>query len=109
MRYLDVRDPELRKRLSKMADSSSVDEREAAYRTLITATLLVNDNERPTQIKRTIKFFMTKLKNEAIDRREMGLEILFGELKNQNELILESDNCLKYLSEMLQDCLEVQI
>eukprot|EP01084_Bolivina_argentea_P153981 268448_1 len=108
LRYLDVRDHKIRKRLSKLTDSNSVDEREAGYRTLITATLLVNDLDRDVQLKRTVKFFMTKLKNEAIDRREMGLEILFGELSSQTNLILESEDCLKYLLEMLQDCLEVQ-
>ncbi len=43
---------------------------------------------------------MTKLKNEAIDRLEMGLEILFGELASQTELILESSDCLNIKKEL---------
>ena len=79
MRYMDVREHRVRKRLTKAADSNSVDEREAALRTLIAATLICDDESKDTQIRRTVKFFMEKLKNESIDRREMGLEILFGD------------------------------
>ena len=107
-RYQDITDKKARKLLTKRVDSNSEIERAKALQDIIAATLLCNNETRLQHIKGTTAFFVKKLKNEAIDRRQSGLKTFFDGMQSNIKEILQSSECLDSIVEMLDDSLEVQ-
>lgn len=67
--YRDLSDHAVRKDLQKATDSNSDNARIAAIGTLIDATVNSAESEKLVQLRRTLTFLRTKLKNEKIDVR----------------------------------------
>eukprot|EP01087_Luapelamoeba_hula_P003692 TRINITY_DN1352_c0_g1_i3.p1 TRINITY_DN1352_c0_g1~~TRINITY_DN1352_c0_g1_i3.p1 ORF type:complete len:2194 (-),score=412.40 TRINITY_DN1352_c0_g1_i3:98-6679(-) len=115
--FQNVIDNKVRQVLVKAADSNSVSEREFAFRTLVTSTLL---SQEPDQMKRTLTYFIKKIKNESAENRATALTILTEKLSNsvapsQDDTaesrytnIALSEQCLPLWNELLQHATEAQ-
>lgn len=63
--------------MTKGADSNNVEERKYALNTLLVATRL---SKSVVQMKRTLTFIRTKIKNESTDNREAAIQALLSDM-----------------------------
>jgi hypothetical protein len=74
--FLDPSDHGVRKTLEKATDSNSEPQRKAAIKWLVDATFRTGS---AVQLKRTLNFLRTKLKNEQITMRTFGIATLMSD------------------------------
>eukprot|EP01125_Pyxidicula_operculata_P020651 TRINITY_DN7677_c0_g2_i1.p1 TRINITY_DN7677_c0_g2~~TRINITY_DN7677_c0_g2_i1.p1 ORF type:complete len:2702 (-),score=655.08 TRINITY_DN7677_c0_g2_i1:38-8143(-) len=99
----DIRNPKVRNALQKMANSSSLPERQKAMTALCRATTSCEEAQKQTEVIRTLRFMRNKIKNETYENRCFAIQLLErGTLVDGSQL----KELLECWNDLLTDALE---